>query len=217
MIKAIWFVSRPVDLDLYAFSQHWFERHGPYCLTAPGMRSYMQHHTHAAAAAAGVPVTHDGCSTVEFDSVEAFHAAETSPPWRQLSLDANQGVHGGRPLFARPLQFAIGGEQVIVDGPTDPSMLKAMLLLDMPGGKGWAGWAGRTAHASRLPGLRRYAQIHRIETGDARITHDGWEEYWFDDLPAFLEVAEAPDWRALLDPSAGFVLARERPMLRSAA
>ncbi|WP_404713796.1 EthD family reductase [Sphingomonas sp. MMS24-J13] len=214
MIKAIWFVSRPADLDPYAFSQHWFERHGPYCLTAPGMRRYMQHHTHAAAAAVGAPVTHDGCSTVEFDSVEAFYSAETSPPWQRLSLDANQGVFGGRPLFARPLQFAIGAEQVIVDGLTRPSMIKAILLLGRPGG---TGWAGRAALASSLPSLRRYTQIHRVETGDARITHDGWEEYWFDDLPDILGIAEAPDWRELVGTSQGFVLARERPMLRGGA
>ena len=73
--------------------------------------------------------------------------------------------------------------------------------------------------ASELPGLRRYVQNHAIPEAyaDRGQTHDGWSEFWFDDLPALHRAAKTPAWRALEQEAAtlfgdpvGIGVARER-------
>src|SRR5579859_2318783 len=98
----------------------------------------------------------------------------------------------------------VAREHVIVDGPTAPSMVKALFIASrMPGlslaemSQHWFEVHGPLV--SNVPGLRRYVQNHAVAEAYAlgRSTHDGWAEMWFDDLPALRTARQSAEWKAL--------------------
>jgi len=115
-------------------------------------------------------------------------------------------------------------ERVIVDGETQPEMVKAVFIASkLPGltfDEFFDRWA--THHgplAAQVPGLRRYVQNHGLLEAYAgrRQTHDGWSEVWFDDLASLQAAVRSDEWRALREDGAslfaqplGVVVARER-------
>ena len=115
-------------------------------------------------------------------------------------------------------------ERVIVDGPTNPQMVKAIFIASkLPGltfdefFDHWQNHHGRLG--ARLPGLRRYVQNHAIEEAyaDPGRTHEGWSELWFDDLRSLRAAVDSPEWKALGEDGAtlfaapmGVGVARER-------
>ncbi len=60
---------------------------------------------------------------------------------------------------------------------------------------------------SRIPGLRRLVQSHRIEVpGDARGSDfDGMAELWFDDLAALLAARQRAEWQASTEDEKEFI------------
>jgi uncharacterized protein (TIGR02118 family) len=115
-------------------------------------------------------------------------------------------------------------EHVIVDGPTEPSMVKAIFTTArLPGlsldefSERW-----RTVHgplAAQAPGLQRYVQNHILPEAYTvqRPTHDGFSELWFDDLAALRNATSSPVWRTLREDGQNLfvypmavVIARER-------
>jgi uncharacterized protein (TIGR02118 family) len=117
-------------------------------------------------------------------------------------------------------------EKVILEGPTTPSMVKAVFMVARRPGltvaefqEHWAGEHG--ALASKLPGLRRYVQNHAVleayGLATRPMTHDGFSELWFDNLASLQAAAKTPEWQAVVEDSkrlfaepVGLVIARER-------
>jgi uncharacterized protein (TIGR02118 family) len=76
-------------------------------------------------------------------------------------------------------------------------MIKVVSIWALPSGmsesefEDW--YVGRhIADAKKIPGLRRYIQCHLILdfAKHGGMTHDGWSEFWFDDLEAFCDLSE---------------------------
>lgn len=120
--------------------------------------------------------------------------------------------------------YVVARERVIVDGPTAPTMVKAIFVAAKHPGLGleeffhhWEREHGRLA--ARVPGLRRYVQNHGLREAypPGGQSHDGWSELWFDDLAALRAALASPEWNTLLADGAdlfaqpgGTVVARER-------
>jgi uncharacterized protein (TIGR02118 family) len=115
-------------------------------------------------------------------------------------------------------------EQVIVDGPTRPDMVKAIFIATkLPGltlGEFFDHWQNHHGPlGAKVPGVRRYVQNHALPEAyiDGSQTHDGWSEVWFDDLAALHQAVKSPEWRTLGEDGAtlfatpmGIGVARER-------
>jgi uncharacterized protein (TIGR02118 family) len=115
-------------------------------------------------------------------------------------------------------------ERIVVDGETNPAMVKAIFVASkLPGltlGEFFERWLNHHGPlAARVPGLKRYVQNHAIPEiyADRGQTHDGWSELWFDDLAALHGAVASPEWQALRDDGAtlfarplGVGVARER-------
>jgi uncharacterized protein (TIGR02118 family) len=115
-------------------------------------------------------------------------------------------------------------ERVIVDGPTNPDMVKALFLASKLPGLTLLEFFHRWQHhhgplLAGVPGLRRYVQNHAVPEAYAggMQTHDGWAEVWFDDLAALQAAVDSPEWRAVGEDGAtlfaepmGVGVARER-------
>ena len=98
----------------------------------------------------------------------------------------------------------VAEERVVVDGPTTPTMVKAIFTAArLPGlslqefSTHWFDVHGPLA--AKVPGLRRYVQNHAPpEAYTLRgLTHDGFAEMWFDDLAALRGALQSPEWQAL--------------------
>jgi uncharacterized protein (TIGR02118 family) len=115
-------------------------------------------------------------------------------------------------------------EEVLAEGQTAPSMVKAIhMLLRRPGltveefQKHW-----REDHAQlvvKIPGLRRYVQNHGVLDlyGQRPFTHDGFSEMWFDSLDELQKAAHTPEWKAMIGDGQrlwaepiGLAIAKER-------
>jgi uncharacterized protein (TIGR02118 family) len=117
-----------------------------------------------------------------------------------------------RQLFDREKRWPIddqhcdimGEEHVIIDGLTRPGMVNAIFMVMRKPGLDYRDffdhWLSVHADiASRLPGLRRYIQNHLVlEMLDRGVmTHDGWSEFWFDDLEAYKAALRSAEWAAM--------------------
>ncbi len=98
MITRLWLGTRRRGLSRAAFSEHWYRTHGPYGLSLPGLRAYVQNHvTHTAVGA--TPPAFDGCSELDFDDVAAMRAAFASPEIAAADRDER--------AFADPDRFGV--------------------------------------------------------------------------------------------------------------
>ena len=136
-----------------------------------------------------------------------------------------------RQLFDREARWPIddqhadilGEENVIIDGPTRPTMLNCIFMVVRKPGLDhrdfFDHWLNEHSKlAAQLPGLRRYIQSHVVLEYLARgtMTHDGWSELWFDDFWSFQHATQSPEWAAmeadgatLFCPQKGIVIGRE--------
>jgi uncharacterized protein (TIGR02118 family) len=117
----------------------------------------------------------------------------------------------------------VATEHVILDGETTPDMIKVIYTASRRPGLSlddcFRYW--REVHGpkgARVPGLRRYVQNHALPEAYAvrGLTHDGFTEMWFDDLPSLRKALESREWDALREDTDLFaqpmsiVVARER-------
>ena len=136
-----------------------------------------------------------------------------------------------RQLFDRSVDWptdhrrasVVAREDVIVAGRTLPGMVKAVYMVARKPGltiqefqEHW-----KTVHGplvARVPGLRRYVQNPGLleAYGVRPMTHDGFAELWFDDLPSLQGAALTPEWAAVQADAAtlyaepvGLVIAQE--------
>jgi uncharacterized protein (TIGR02118 family) len=98
----------------------------------------------------------------------------------------------------------VATEEVMLNGPTLPGMVKAVYMVSRRPGLTIEEFQDhwRQVHAPlvcKVPGLRRYVQNPAIIEAYALrpLTHDGFSELWFDDLEAFHRAAQTPEWQAV--------------------
>jgi uncharacterized protein (TIGR02118 family) len=254
MIKVVAPARRhPDNRPLADFHRYWGESHGPLFANTKRLRRYVQHLTLADAYGVDPAPTFDGVSMFWYDELEGGRAEAADAEMAQLSravLGTAPAVTSSPPprtpelalfravlkddvqLFDRSLSwpmhdkraFVAAAEQVIVDGPTNAEMVKAIFIVSKLPGLTASEFFERWRHshgalAARIPGLRRYVQNHVVleaHAGGAQ-THDGWAELWFDDLDALRRAAASTEWRAarehgemLFATPIGVGVARER-------
>lgn len=217
--------NRPALAD---FTRYWRESHGPLFSNTKTLWGYVQHHTLGEAFEGTPRPTFDGASVFYYESLEPLRNPPQTP--EAVALRAAVGADD-RQLFDRsgrwPMHLkrasVVAMEKVIVDGEALPSMVKLLILVSrLPGltieqfVEHW-----QEVHAPlvvQLPGLRRYVQNHPVieAYGVRGMSHDGWAELWFDDLPALQAACASPEWAALRQDSAmlfaeprGVIIARE--------
>jgi uncharacterized protein (TIGR02118 family) len=115
-------------------------------------------------------------------------------------------------------------ERVIVDGPAEPDMVKAIFIASKLPGLTHVEFFDHWQHVhgpliARAPGVRRYVQNHAVPEAYASgvQTHDGWSEVWFDDLASLRAARASAEWAAAAEDGAtlfaepmGVGIARER-------
>lgn len=72
----------------------------------------------------------------------------------------------------------------------------------------FAYWGNQHASlGSRIPGLRRLVQSHRVRVPGDRYQpdYDGVAELWFDDMESLLAARESEAWKASSEDEANFV------------
>ncbi len=118
----------------------------------------------------------------------------------------------------------VATERVVVEGNTTPSMVKMVIMLSRKPGltmeefqQHWL--EVNAALVACVPGVRRYVQNHAIAEVYARrpMTHDGFAEFWFDDLSSLWRAMDSDEWQKVRADGAtmcaepiGLVIARER-------
>jgi len=234
MIKAIWMMKPADGLSLAECQQHWFEVHGRHHVSATHkLIDYRQNHT-LVPAFEGTVATHAGASICSFHDLAHMDEAMRTPAWAAASEDGRQGVRGG-PLFAMPIDLAVGLEEVVSDdGGTTPFSVKIIHAMSRKAGMAVADARRQWEQAGRLiedlPGLRRHTRNHGLAEARKRpgVNRDDWAELWFDDHDAVRTVLGGGAWRdysdAIFGPSGPFekatlccVVARERDMLAGAS
>jgi uncharacterized protein (TIGR02118 family) len=100
--------------------------------------------------------------------------------------------------------YIFGEENVIIDGPKKPMMINAIFMVNKKPGldhnEFFRHWGREHAElAKNIPGLRRYIQNHvALQYVKYELTtHDGWSEFWFDDLEAYKAARKSPEWSAM--------------------
>jgi uncharacterized protein (TIGR02118 family) len=205
MIKLLWCLARNPELSIAEASQHWFEVHGQlHAQPSHKVSGYVQHHTLIPAYDGDPKPTHDGVSIVWVPDVKAYETALATKAWQDASRDGQVGVRGGRPLLTYPIAFAMASEKVILDGETNPFMVKLIFVLRknpaLEDARFFAHWLKPHGDLGRkIPGLRRYVQNHGLKEAAqySANVYDGWAEMWFDDLDALYAAAATEEWRAL--------------------
>jgi len=98
-VKLISFLTRRADLDVPAFQRYWRERHGPIASRIPGMRRYVQCHTHADSPGGGTRPTCDGVPLAWFESTDALRASAPSAEYARTREDEANFLEPGRLTF----------------------------------------------------------------------------------------------------------------------
>ena len=231
MIKVLAPANRhPRHRALAAFHHYWAQSHGPLFANTAYLRRYVQHLS-LPQTYKGEPASNlDGASMFWYDDLEALRRPLMTPEAIALreAVRADDAQLFDRDMDTWPLHQKRASitalERVVLDGPTRPSMVKAIFIASrLPGlthDEFFGHWFNvHGALGRRLPGLRRYVQNHAIlEAYTVRqMTHDGWAELWFDDLEALREAYVSPEWdelRAdgvtLFTRPMGVVIAHER-------
>jgi uncharacterized protein (TIGR02118 family) len=227
-------VKHPTHRELAEFHEYWGSRHGPLFARTPRLRRYVQHHSLPASYGGNPSSTHDGASMFWYDDLEALRDASSpmlsqviTPADGELyehyvasarygdpdTMTLQETVRADdRQLFDRSDAWprdarratVVTRERIVVDGPTTPSMVKAIFTASRKPGlaldefhQHWFEVHGQLG--AQVPGLRRYVQNHVVPDafGVRAITHDGFSELWFDDLEALSAARQSPAWAAL--------------------
>lgn len=202
-------IKNPERRTLAEFHRYWAESHGPLFAKTRNLRRYVQHLTLPEAYGKDPAPTFDGVSMFWYDDLDSLR----NPPNAPEDVALREAVRADdAQLFDRlpgwPLHHkrasVIAAERVVVDGPTSPSMVKAIFVASRHPGltppeffDHWYEVHGPLG--AKVPGLRRYVQNHAIfEAYSIRpMTHDGWAEMWFDDLESLQRAVASPEWQAL--------------------
>ena len=219
----------PTNRTLSDFHRYWGENHGPLWANTKNLRRYVQHLTLPDAYGIDPAPTFDGVTMSWWDDIPARRPVSTDP--EVLALQGAVTADDAQ-LFDRipgwPTHHkrasVVAEERVILEGQTTPEMVKAVFIVaKRPGltlnefSDHWQNYHGLLA--VEIPGLRRYVQNHGLPEAYTMgsLTHDGFSEMWFDDLPALHRAAKTPEWKAmqadgktLFADNMGVGVARER-------
>ena len=194
---------------------YWAKTHGHLVANNPNLRRYHHYFSPPEAYALDEPPTWIGISMFWRDNpfVLPGEVDPNSPQGIFQKFYQNQPLGSDdRQLFDREKRWPIddqhcdilGEEHVIIDGQTRPMMINAIFMVNKKPGldhkEFFAHWIGDHAElAKKIPGLRRYIQNHLVLdfTKHGGMTHDGWSEFWFDDLDAYKAARRSPEWAAM--------------------
>ena len=202
---------------------YWAEVHGKLVANRPTLRRY--HHYFS------IPEAYEMNPKPTFIGVSMFWNVEPLAP-TQMPPDAfwpigpdDRQLFDREPRWPRNDQHAsiLAEEHIVLDGKSGEGMLAALFMVCRRPGlshrdffEHWRDVHGPLAAA--LPGLRKYTQNHAVldTAGRGNLTHEGWSEFWFDDLAAFQLAVASPEWAAmeqdgatLFAPEMGIVIGRE--------
>ena len=207
-------IRHPTNRNLVDFHAYWQQQHGPLYARTTILRRYVQHLTLHEAYDDDPAPSYDGVSMFWFDDLETLLHRGDDP---DAAVHYAAVLADDRQLFDRSTDWplahrrasVVGTEHVIVDGPTEPSMVKGIFLLARRPGLSlqdlsdhWRDVDG--PNVARLPGLRRLVQVHALPeafrlTGLLSPTHDGCGELWFDDYPSLRRAMASEQWQELAE------------------
>jgi uncharacterized protein (TIGR02118 family) len=191
------------------FHNYWAVSHGPLFSNTKALRRYVQHLTLPEARGLTPDPTFDGASMFWYDDVSVLQKPDMDPVAVALREEVRKD---DAQLFDREMDWpvfdkrasVVAREHVIIDGPTTPSMVKAIWIASRHPGlmhdeffDHWLNVHGGLG--KKVPGIRRYVQNHAIVEAYAwrGMTHDGWAEMWFDDLESMHRTLASPEWQTL--------------------
>ncbi len=183
MVKVIAFFKRKSGVSVADFQRHWRTQHAELVVHLPGLRRYVQNHTHSSGYRKKEP-DFDGVAEAWFDDTDALRVSGSSPWYARVKEDEANFID------ADSLRSLITTEVTIVDGDVADGGAKMIAFLskrpDVSAREFQDHW--REKHgplAARIPGLRRYVQCHvhlGIYEAGREPAYDGVPISWFDDL-----------------------------------
>ncbi|MEE8311050.1 MAG: EthD domain-containing protein [Candidatus Binatia bacterium] len=117
MVKIVYCITRKPGLSEEEFHRYWKETHGPIAARIPGLRRYVQSHTHAASAELG-PVSYDGVAELWFDDLDSLRSAMASPEVAAALEDEKNFIdHSRVALFLTEEHVVVGEVSAPERGP----------------------------------------------------------------------------------------------------
>ena len=207
-------LKHPDHRTLGEFHRYWADTHAPLCAQVPAVRRYVLDLTLDRAYGDELAPSYDGVAMSWFDDLDSLVAHATTPDsvalWTTVVADDAQ-LFDRRPSWPTDHRRAtvIGTEQVIVDGPPAPGMVKAIFISSRRPGLTIDEFSARlgSAHGAlvtELPGLRRYTQTHTLReayalTGLLAPTHDACSELWFNTFEAWKAALGSRQWSDVVE------------------
>ena len=211
MITRFWFGNRREGLTAEAFSDHWFHTHAAFGLALPGLRAYVQNPRDLDAPPGWAP-PFDGCSELDFDSVDAMASAFDSPAIVAADVDERE--------FADPDRYVVAAteRQVWYGGEVADPPVRVLHLLRAAAGVDAATLlpavlAADGVAAARQTGALRAEALPAVEVPGVPRTVDLVLSLWFGSAAGALAAVPAWSDRIAAD-TAGLVLGRELALVR---
>jgi uncharacterized protein (TIGR02118 family) len=221
MLHVLYFITRKPSLSDAEFHRYWREVHGPIAKRVPQLRRYIQSHR---IPFAGADSLYDGAAEVWIDNEAAMNDLRQSPEYLQGALaDEFNFIDMNR------VEWLVTNDQVILDGPQTPQLVKTIFQLKRKPGMSLADFRKYWVEVHgplvcKLPGLRRYVQCHAIDGAYtyAEPKWDGVAQLWVDNVAAMQSMMAAkeftdgswPDAEKFLDlPLARSFVAQEHQVI----
>jgi len=119
MVKALSFFKRRAGMPVEEFQAYWRGRHPDAVTKLPGVRRYVQSHTHQAAYESGEPV-YDGIAEVWFQNTAAMHVLRGTAELAAVQADE------ARFIDRSTMGLIIADDHVVKDEPTPPGAAKGV-------------------------------------------------------------------------------------------
>jgi len=196
MLHVIYLITRKAGLSDAEFHRYWREVHGPIAKKIPQLKSYVQaHRIQFPGAMANSP--YDGAAEVMIEDEAALEQLRKEPTYLQGAL-----ADEAKFIDLKRVAWQVTTDQVIVDGPRKPGMVKAVFQVRRKHGwpladfrKYWIEVHGPIV--SKYPGLKRYVQCHAVDgsyaCGDP--LWDGVAQIWCDDVSAMEKMLDSKEMR----------------------
>jgi len=194
MIHVLYFITKKPSLTEAEFHRYWREVHGPIVKRISQLKRYEQSHR---VPFAGSHSSYDGAAEVWLDDETALNALRHNPEYLN-------GALADEPNFIdmTRVEWLVTKDQVILDGPQTPQLVKTIFQLKRKPGmsladfrKYWIEIHGPIV--CKLPGLRRYVQCHTVDAAYsyAEPKWDGVAQLWVDDVAAMQRMMDSKEFK----------------------
>jgi uncharacterized protein (TIGR02118 family) len=191
LVKLVAFFRRRPGVSVAAFQEHWRTTHASLVARLPGLRRYVQNHTHESGYHKHEP-DYDGVAEAWFDDAKALRELLRTPEYEAVRDDE------ARFIDPESLGSVVTREVVIVDAPPLEGSLKNIAFLN------------------RRPDVRRYVQCHTLPEAYGRgpePRYDGVPMSWFDDLEALRTSARSPELQRTRADELNFMISGRLPFV----